>query len=75
MVDLVNDYPCVAGWFCGHDHQGGYVESNGVHYVNFKGMIEASSNAYAIVELSADRLRIKGFANEPSRNLVLRTKK
>jgi manganese-dependent ADP-ribose/CDP-alcohol diphosphatase len=71
VVELLTNYPCVTGWFAGHDHRGGYVESNGIHFVTFKGMIEAVSNAYSVVELSTDRIRIEGFGDESSRELKL----
>ncbi|MEI6516723.1 MAG: phosphatase, partial [bacterium] len=71
IVAILKEYSCVAAWFSGHDHRGGYVERDGIHYMNFKGMVEAVSNAYAVVTLDGDQLKIKGFGNEPSRELKI----
>lgn len=71
IVAILKEYSCVAAWFSGHDHRGGYVERDGIHYMNFKGMVEAVSNAYAVVTLDGDQMKIKGFGNEPSRELKI----
>jgi 3',5'-cyclic AMP phosphodiesterase CpdA len=75
LAALLRQYRCVAAWFSGHDHQGGYILADGIHYLNFKGMVEAKNNAYAIVTLEADRIRVEGFGDEPSRELKLPPRK
>ncbi len=62
----------VAAWFNGHNHAGSYQLNKGVHYLNFRGMVETPQNAYARVELRQDRLEVTGFGREPSRVLRLR---
>ncbi len=63
---------CVAVWFSGHVHSGGYFFANGIHQVTVRGMVEASSrNAYALVEIHPDRLKETGVGDEPSRDLPL----
>jgi len=71
IAAILKDFPCVAGWFCGHYHPGGYVEKGGVHYVTFKGMIEAGGNAFAVVELTPGMIHIQGFGEESSRDLAV----
>ncbi|HNX52473.1 MAG TPA: metallophosphoesterase [Pontiellaceae bacterium] len=61
---------CMAAWFAGHAHGGGYLLTNGIHQVTVRGMVEASArNAYALVEIHPDRLRETGIGEEPSREL------
>lgn len=51
--------------FQGHQHQGGYEEIDGVHYVTFQAVVEgsgASENAYSIAEIRTDgTLAITGY--------------
>jgi len=45
---------------------------NGTHVVNIKGMVDTfDENAFAIVEVHADRMEITGFGREESRVLSL----
>jgi 3',5'-cyclic AMP phosphodiesterase CpdA len=59
----------VAAWMNGHNHAGNYGESSGIHYVNFKGMVDTTENCWAEVAVYPDRLVIEGFAREPDRQL------
>ncbi|MBD1382977.1 metallophosphoesterase [Metabacillus arenae] len=66
----------VAAYFNGHNHAGNYAEKNGIHYVNFKGMVEtADTNAFSIVRVYHDRLEIKGFDREENRVLKIKQKR
>jgi len=63
--------PSVAAWFNGHDHQGGYAERNGIHYVTFPGMVESGEqNAYSVVKVYADRLEIFAYPLPDGRGSV-----
>jgi manganese-dependent ADP-ribose/CDP-alcohol diphosphatase len=63
---------CVAAYFAGHDHAAAYAKDLGIHHVTFPAMAEANkSNAYAIVDVFADRIDIRGFGKTPSRTLRL----
>jgi len=64
--------PTLAAYFCGHEHAGGYAERGGVHYITLRGVVEGRDNAYALVEVYADRLEVSGFGREPGRVLKLR---
>jgi len=59
----------VAAWFNGHNHAGNYAVRDGIHFLNFKGMVEEESNSYARVECYADRIEVTGFGREVSRVL------
>lgn len=70
LVEVLDEFPGVFAYFNGHDHAGGYARSEGVHYVTFPGMVEApENNAFAVVDVHADRLDIRGFGKVPSRTL------
>jgi len=71
IVGVMETHKCAAAFFCGHVHGGGYAQKGGIHYVNFKGMIEADPTAYALVEVFADSLKVTGFGTEPSRVLKI----
>jgi hypothetical protein len=72
FLKAMDDAHCVAAWFAGHYHAGGYAIRNGVHHVTLKAMIEAPVHtAYALIELHADRIREIGIGSEPSRDLPL----
>ena len=69
IVGVLETHKCVAAFFCGHVHGGGYAQKGGIHYVNFKGMVEADPTAYALVEVFPDGLKVTGFGTEKSREL------
>ncbi len=64
----------VKGVFHGHDHKGGYEMVNGIHYYTLKGMVEGifpESNSFALVSLTKDTIRIKGYGNAVSMSLPI----
>lgn len=62
----------VAAYMNGHNHRGNYGSDSGIHYVNFKGMVERETDtAFATVSCFADRLEITGYGLERSRKLEL----
>ena len=69
---LISSYPCVKAWFNGHYHAGAYTLKNGIHLVNFKGMVDTKQNSFAVVTLTSDSILIKGYGREPDRMLVIR---
>lgn len=74
IVDLFCRFENVAAYFCGHNHDGNYGIVDGTHFVNIKGMVETpDTTAYAIVEIHADRLKIRGYGRETDRTLALTT--
>ena len=61
----------VKAYFNGHNHKGRYLQDQGTHYLNFKGMVEtAETSAFATVTCLADRILVHGYEAEPSRNLT-----
>jgi len=60
--------------FCGHRHSGGYSLRNGIHYVNFKGMVEGENNRFAVVTINPvnGTIIIKGHGDEKDHHLQCR---
>jgi manganese-dependent ADP-ribose/CDP-alcohol diphosphatase len=70
LVETFESYGnTVAAYFNGHNHYGNYGEKDGIHYVNFHGMVELDTNAYSTVRVHPDRLEIDGYGREPDRVL------
>ena len=70
VIALLEKHPAVKAYFCGHNHAGDYIFQNGIHYLTFQGMVETpDQNAFAIVALEKDVIRVQGFGREPSRAL------
>ncbi|PDT05383.1 phosphatase [Rhizobium chutanense] len=71
IVTLLAAQPHVVAYLNGHDHAGNYGKAGACHFVNFKGVVDTEKeNAFAIVEVHADRIEIHGFGREDSRTLV-----
>jgi manganese-dependent ADP-ribose/CDP-alcohol diphosphatase len=66
---LLESFPNVKAYFNGHAHEGGYDFDKGKHYVTFKGMVEKDGNAFAIIEVYRDYLKINGYGVETDRVL------
>jgi calcineurin-like phosphoesterase family protein len=70
LVGLLENYDNIAAYMNGHNHRGNYGTHAGIHFVNFKGMVETESEtAYSVVRCFPDRLEIEGYGLEPDRNL------
>lgn len=73
VIAILERHPSVVAWFNGHNHAGAFEEKNGIPYVTFRSMLHfPENNAYSVVEVHADRIAIKGFGREVSRELKLR---
>ena len=73
LVEILQSHKCVVAYLSGHNHAGNYAEKNGIHYLTVEGMVDTPErNAYAVVEIYADRLRIVGRGRVPNRVLRLR---
>ena len=74
VVHMLEKHDCLKAVFCGHNHRGSYFERCGVHYVNFLGMVEGENNRFAVatVDKASGIIRIKGYGDEQSRELICR---
>ncbi|KJF65775.1 metallophosphoesterase [Rhizobium nepotum] len=72
ILDLLGAHPSVAAWFSGHNHDGNYGLLGNTHFVNFKGMVDTpDQNTFAIADVFADRIAIRGFGREADHVLRL----
>lgn len=73
IITLLTAHDNVAAYFSGHNHAGNFGTLDGCHFLNFKGMVDTETeNTFAIVEIWADRMQVRGFGREDSRTLKLR---
>jgi len=73
FLDLIASYDCVKFYFNGHNHAGGYVQKNGIHYLNFKGMVDTpDSTSFAKVAFTNDSIFVTGYGREKHRRLKIR---
>lgn len=71
VVEILQKHPCVKAFLCGHNHAGNYALKEGIHYLNFKGMVDTHETAYAVVTVKKDALEVEGFGREANRTLRL----
>ena len=71
LTELLARYPCVAAYLNGHNHAGNYGQRDGIHYLTLKGMVDTEKNSYAVIEVYAERLVVKGYGRETQRELTL----
>jgi len=72
VVTLLEKHRSVKAYFCGHNHAGDYALQNGIHYLTFQGIVETpNQNAFAIVTLEKDTIKVRGFGREPNRTLEM----
>lgn len=70
LAALIAGSSSALAYLCGHHHVGNYAELNGVHFVNFCGMVDTEhQNAFAVLSVFNDRIEIAGHGREPDRRL------
>jgi len=69
IMALLDRYDTAFCYFNGHAHEGGYHYANGKHYLTFKGMVEGEDNAFSVIEVYKDWIKVKGHGAEPNRIL------
>ncbi|PLK71999.1 phosphatase [Rhizobium sp. TH135] len=70
LAALIAGSSSALAYLCGHHHVGNYAELNGVHFVNFCGMVDTEhENAFAVLSVFDDRIEIAGHGREPDRRL------
>ena len=71
LLGVLESFDCVAAYFGGHHHAGGYGVRNGNHYVTFRAMLDgADRTAYSIVRCTSNAIEITGYGDEPTRVLA-----
>jgi hypothetical protein len=72
ILAVLDRHSCVAAYFNGHNHAGGFAERKGIAYVTFRSMLHKPDvTAFSVVEVHADRIVITGHGREESRVLTL----
>ena len=78
MTRLLDNSPCVAAHFNGHDHEGGFTTDkiSGTHYVTFPAICDSGgkTGAHAIAHFGKDWINIEGWGRVGSRKLSCLTK-
>ncbi len=73
ILALLERYPVVRAYLCGHNHAGDQVESHGLPCITFKSILhEPGVTAYSVVRLFKNKLVIEGRGREASREIPLR---
>lgn len=71
LFKLISRYTCVKAYFNGHYHPGDYKIKEGLHLVNFMGMVNTETNAFSVATLTSDSILINGYGREPDRDLKI----
>jgi hypothetical protein len=71
VLSVLNNYNNIVAWFNGHNHAGNYGNTNMIHFLTMKGMVETEkTNSFALVEVYNNRIWIKGYGREKSQILA-----
>ncbi|NMD02659.1 MAG: phosphatase [Bacteroidales bacterium] len=71
VLSVLNNYSNIVAWFNGHNHAGNYGNTNMIHFLTMKGMVETeNTNSFALVEVYSNRIWIKGYGREKSQILA-----
>ena len=71
VMAVVRENRSVVAYMNGHNHAGNYGRLANRHFVTFKGMVDTDDTAYAIVNVHAARLEVKGFGRQENMTLPL----
>jgi hypothetical protein len=72
LLEVIEKHPCVAAYFCGHNHAGAYARRNGRHFVTFRSILhKPDQNAFSIIHLHADRIVVEAHGREVARDLEI----
>ena len=69
IAEILERNKCVKAFICGHLHEGGYVQRNGLHYLTLQSILANSEPTFSTLEFCDDKIIVKGFGKESSREL------
>ena len=71
VLAILDQAPAFTAWINGHDHAGGFAERNGRSFLTLPAVVNAdpADNAYATVDVFADRMEIHGVGDVASRTI------
>ncbi len=71
IIDILSEYESkIAAVFCGHYHDGLNAKIGSVPYVVFKALCMGEAVTCAVVELDGSLVKITGYGNEPSIQII-----
>lgn len=71
LEKILVDSGVVKAYFCGHHHEGGYVQQKGIHHVTFEAILDSEDDgAVGVVELGDHSIVINGVGKLSSRKLA-----
>lgn len=72
VIAVLRAHPSAKLYLAGHDHDGGYVEQHGMHFLTLRAMLDGPDNAWATITAQRGEIRVDGHGREPDRVLKLR---
>ncbi len=71
VLAILDESHAFTAWINGHDHAGGFAERNGRSFLTMPAIVNAdpADNAYATVDVFADRMEIHGVGDVESRTI------
>jgi len=72
VVDILEGCKNVVAFINGHEHRGGYLFENGIHYVTLFGMVDTGESSFSVLNIYDDRLVLTGYGKQKSMILPLR---
>lgn len=65
VLKLINKHENVIVWISGHHHAGAYLQSENIHHLTIKGMVEAQTDtSCGIIKVYSDRLLLQGYGDQ-----------
>lgn len=72
VLEIVKQHDSVKLWINGHNHAGGYVQHENIHFITLKGMVETENeNSFTRITLTENSIRVTGYGREETRKLTI----
>jgi manganese-dependent ADP-ribose/CDP-alcohol diphosphatase len=71
IIEIIEQNPDVVAFINGHNHSGGHVFKNGIHYITLFGMVDTSISSYGILKFYKDSLMLRGYGNQKNIHIDL----
>ena len=71
IIQIIEQNPDVVAFINGHNHSGGHVFKNGIHYITLFGMVDTPISSYGILEFYKDSLMLRGYGNQKNIRIEL----
>ena len=66
VLNIFHKYDCVVAYCAGHDHSGGYIEKNGIHYLTLPSPLETKIGdmCFGSIDIYDDKMKINSIGNK-----------